>query len=644
MRFETLSDFKNYKNHISQEQKNGKEIWICGGPGCVANGSMSLAEEFAKALVKKTSSDDSTSFWHSIKVLIQHEDKNPEQLIKIGTTGCMGPCENGPIVHVEPDGFYYQKVTVDDIEGILSSIKENMPYKTKAMSGNDGKPAEIPSAENIPFLAKQKKLVLGKMTSMSPLELEDHIAHGGYSALIKALESMTPEEVCNEVKASGLRGRGGGGFPTGTKWESCRKSVSDKRYVLVNGDEGDPGAFMDRALMEGDPYSVIEGLTIGAYAIGSSEGIIYVRHEYPLAVKRLANAITNLEEAGLLGTNILGTGFDFHVEICKGGGAFVCGESTALMTSIEGKPGVPRVKYIRSTEKGLWESPTVLNNVETWANVPHIIVNGAEWFRAIGSENNSGTKVFALVGKVRNTGLVEVPMGTTLREIIYDIGGGVAKNRPFKAVQTGGPSGGCLPRSMLDTPVDFDSLTAAGSMMGSGGMIVMDDRTCMVDIARYFIDFLVEESCGKCVPCREGLKKMQMILHDLTEGKGQIGDTDALEELAEGISDTSLCALGQSAANPVLSTIRYFKDEYIEHEKDHFCRSGVCKKMFRVTIDEDKCKSCGLCSKNCPVDTIEKLDSGKYRIKQEGCIKCGACFEVCPFSSVDIVKEVIDHD
>lgn len=584
MKFNTLSELKKYKKALSEKSKTGKEIWICGGPGCVANGSMVLAEEFAKAVNKKKSSDDSHTFWHSLKIQTQHEEKNSDSNVRACMTGCMGPCENGPIVHVEPDGWYYQKVTPDDVNGILESIKEGRPYKPKAMSGHDGKPAEDPIAENIPFLAKQKKLVLGKMTTMAPLDLEDYICHGGYSGLLKALESMTPEEVCSEVKASGLRGRGGGGFPTGVKWESCRNSVSEKRYVLVNGDEGDPGAFMDRALMEGDPYSVIEGFTIGAYAIGSSEGFIYVRHEYPLAVKRLANSIKNLEEAGLLGTNILGTSFDFHVEISKGGGAFVCGESTALMTSIEGKPGVPRVKYIRSTEKGLWESPTVLNNVETWANVPHIITNGSEWFSNIGTENNSGTKVFALVGKVKNTGLVEVPLGTTLRQIIYDIGGGVAKNRPFKAVQTGGPSGGCLPRSMLDTPVDFDSLTEAGSMMGSGGMIVMDDKTCMVDIARYFIDFLVGESCGKCVPCREGLKKMQMILHDLTSGKGQEGDTRILEELAEGISDTSLCALGQSAANPVLSTIRYFRQEYIEHEKEHFCRSGVCKKEV---IDDD---------------------------------------------------------
>ena len=639
MRFVTLADLKSCKEQLSKRIKPGREIWVCGGPGCLASGSPAVAEEF-KRLISERSSDGSPSFWHSLKVIISHD----ENALKTAMTGCMGPCESGPVVHVEPEGWYYQKVTPDDVKGILDSLKEGRPYMPKAMSGKDGKPSGDPKAENIPFLAGQKKLVLGKMSNMSPLDLEDYLAHGGYSGLVKAFEKMTPEEVCAEVRESGLRGRGGGGFPTGVKWESCRSSASDKRYVLVNGDEGDPGAFMDRALMEGDPFSVIEGLTIGAYAIGSSEGIIYVRHEYPLAVKRLANAINMLEDAGLLGNNILGTGFDFHVEICKGGGAFVCGESTALMTSIEGKPGVPRVKYIRSTEKGLWESPTVLNNVETWANVPLIITNGSSWYRDIGSPNNSGTKVFALVGKVRNTGLVEVPMGTTLREMIYGIGGGVARNRPFKAVQTGGPSGGCLPESMLDTPVDFDSLDQAGSMMGSGGMIVMDDRTCMVDIARYFIDFLVEESCGKCVPCREGLKKMQMILHALTGGMGQEGDTEALKELAESISDTALCALGQSAANPVLSTIRYFYDEYAEHEKEHFCRAGVCAGMFRVMIDEDRCTSCGLCSKNCPANTIELSGSGKYRIEQAACIRCGACFEVCPFKAVEIVNEVSNDD
>lgn len=641
MKFETLSELRSHIEQLSEKKKPGKEIWVCGGPGCVASGSVAVAEEFRK-LIEKRASGSSGSFWKDLTVLIRHEDGHPK--IRTGLTGCMGPCENGPIVHVEPEGWYYRKVTPEDTAGILDSLLEGRPYKAKSMYGSDGKPSEDPRAESIPFLSGQKKMVLGNMSSMSPLDLGDYLEHGGYSALLKALETMTPEEVCAEIRESGLRGRGGGGFPTGVKWESCRKSPSDKRYVLVNGDEGDPGAFMDRALMEGDPFSVLEGLTIGAYAIGASEGIIYVRHEYPLAIRRLSNAIAILVESGLLGENILGTGFSFHVEICKGGGAFVCGESTALMTSIEGKPGVPRVKYIRSTEKGLWESPTVLNNVETWANVPLIINMGASAFKETGSPNNSGTKVFALVGKVKNTGLVEVPMGTTLREIIYGIGGGVAKDRPFKAVQTGGPSGGCLPGFMLDTPVDFDSLDKAGSMMGSGGMIVMDDRTCMVDIARYFIDFLMEESCGKCVPCREGLKKMQMLLHDLTGGRGQEGDTERLKELAEGIADTALCALGQSSANPVLSTIRYFYEEYIEHERDHFCRAGVCKGMFHVKINEEKCRVCGQCAKNCPTRTIKLAESGKYRIEQAGCIKCGACIDICPFSSVGTVNEVSEDD
>ncbi len=632
MRFETLPDLRSYKERLSQNMRHKKDIWICGGPGCVANGSEAVAEEFARE-IEKISKDPEYRVRLGFDVPLGTE-------LRSGLTGCMGPCEGGPIVRVEPEGRYYQKVAPADVRGILKSLAEGRPYAEKAMYGHDGKPASDPIADRIPFLAGQKKTVLERMSTASPLELEDYLAHGGYSGLLKALETMSPEEVCDEIKRSGLRGRGGGGFPTGLKWESCRASSQKERYVIVNGDEGDPGAFMDRALMEGDPFSVIEGLTIGAYAVGSDRGFIYVRHEYPLAVRRLSNAIKRLEEAGLLGSNILGTGFDFSVEICKGGGAFVCGESTALMTSLEGRPGVPRVKYIRSTERGLWERPTVLNNVETWANVPFIISEGAGKFRAVGTENNSGTKIFALVGKVKNTGLVEVPLGTTLRQVIFDVGGGVAGDRPFKAVQTGGPSGGCLPASMLDTPVDFDSLKEAGSMMGSGGMIVMDDRSCMVDIARYFIDFLVEESCGKCVPCREGLKKMQTILHDLTEGRSMEGDTNDLAELAESIEDTALCALGQSAANPVLSTIKYFRDEYEEHEKGHYCRAGVCAGLFSLEIDEEKCVGCGACSKNCPTGAITSTENKKYLIKQAECIKCGACFDACPFSSVNIVKEV----
>ena len=640
MKFTDLHSLKQYQDQLQNKQANEVKIWICGGPGCIANGSLDLYDALTKAINQKKADNDG-SIINSIKLLLNKESCGCNA--SSGITGCMGPCEHGPIVHIEPNGWYYYKVQVSDIDELLASIKSGTPSARLSPKDKEGKSVMPPTSANIDFLAKQRKIVLAHMDDMSPLDLEGYIAHGGYSALLKALQTMTPEEVCREVTDSGLRGRGGGGFPTGRKWDSCRKAENPQKYVLVNGDEGDPGAFMDRSLMEGDPYSVIEGLTLGAYAIGAGEGIIYVRHEYPLAVVRLNAAVEKLNEAGLLGENILGSGFSFRIEICQGGGAFVCGESTALMTSIEGKAGVPRVKYIRSTEKGLWESPTVLNNVETWANVPLIIINGAEHFKSIGTENSPGTKVFALVGKVKNTGLVEVPMGTTLREIIYDIGGGVTKDQPFKAVQTGGPSGGCLPESMLDTPVDFDSLVSAGSMMGSGGMIVMDDRTCMVDVARYFIDFLVEESCGKCVPCREGLKKMQMILHDLTGGKGREGDTEKLKELALGVADTALCALGQSAANPILSTINYFPEEYIEHEKEHLCRAGVCHGMYSLTIT-DKCRSCGICAKNCPAQAIAKGADARYTINPALCITCGTCLDVCPFTAIKRTKggEVCD--
>ncbi len=642
MRFNSLEALKQYKEKLASEVYSGHTVWVCGGPGCAANGSLKLLETFNTS-ISKNAQDSKNSFWQSIKISLMPETEKDKNGIKTGLTGCMGPCEHGPVIYIEPEGWYYQNVSSEDVENILQTLSEGKICEKVLPKDETGKPVMDPTAENIPFLAGQHKMVLGRMKNMSPLDLDGYLKHGGYSALIKALENMPPEEICRIVTDSGLRGRGGGGFPTGRKWDAGRKSKAEKRYVLVNGDEGDPGAFMDRALMEGDPFSVLEGLTIGAYAIGSDTGIIYVRHEYPLAIVHLKNAINKLNDAGLLGENILGTNFCFNIEICQGGGAFVCGESTALMASVEGRPGVPRVKYIRSTEKGIWDSPTVLNNVETWANIPTIINDGVECYRKLGTKDSPGTKVFALVGKVKNTGLVEIPMGLTLREIIYDIGGGTAKGRPFKAVQTGGPSGGCLPESMLDTPVDFDSLALVGSMMGSGGMIVMDDRTCMVEVARYFIDFLMEESCGKCVPCREGLKKMQKLLHDLTGGKGKEGDTKTLIELAEAISDTSLCALGQSAANPVLSTIKYFPEEYEEHEKGHYCRSGVCADMFKFDIEADKCRSCGLCAKKCPVNAISKTENGKYRINQDNCIRCGVCIEVCPFASVEVVKEVASN-
>lgn len=483
------------------------------------------------------------------------------------------------------------------------------------------------------FFEKQNKLVLGTIKNCPPLDLDAYLKQGGFMALEKALFQMEPAAVCHEIMASGLRGRGGGGFPTGRKWLAAREVAAEKKYVLVNGDEGDPGAFMDRCLMEGAPFAVLEGLMIGGYAVGAGEGIIYVRHEYPLAVRTLREAIALLEASGLLGGDILGSGFSFRAEICEGGGAFVCGESTALMSSIEGRPGVPRVKYIRSSERGLWESPTVLNNVETWACVPLIIGMGAEEYRKTGTEKSPGTKVFALVGKVKTTGLAEVPMGMTLREIIFGIGGGIQGGRAFKAVQTGGPSGGCLPESMLDTPVDFDGLAAAGSMMGSGGMIVMDEHTCMVDVARYFIDFLAGESCGKCAPCREGLKKMQKLLHGLTSGAARPGDTKMLGGTAEAVACTSLCGLGQSAANPVLSTIKYFGEEYREHEEEGFCRAGVCRGMYLPEIVAEKCRSCGACARACPSGAI-RVDGSLYEVDKDTCVTCGACAASCQFGAV----------
>ena len=547
MRFSSREALREYVEELKQRPRPSHSVWVCGGPGCAARGSLELAAFFEKRAREL--------FGGEVGVQVE-----------TGVSGCMGPCGRGPVVHLEPEGRYYERVTQADAEGILAALKAGGVYEQKDIT-------------NEPLLAKQHRIVLAGADSSRPLDLDAWLLSGGFEALAKALFEMTPEQINEEVAASGLRGRSGGGFPAGRKWEACRKAKGGRKYALVNGDEGNPGAFVDQSVMEGRPYAVLEGLEIGAFCIGASEGVIYVRHEYPQAIERLREAIAKLEEAGLLGADILGSGFSFHAEICEGGGAFVCGESTALMTSIEGKAGVPRVKYVRSAEKGLWESPTILNNVETWANVPAIIRNGAAWFKQLGTEKSSGTKLFSVVGDVRDPGLVEVPMGVTLRQIVCDLCGGMEEGRRFKAIQTGGPSGGCLPERLLDTPVDFDSLTSAGSMMGAGGMIVMDDSACMVDMARHYIDFLVDESCGKCIPCREGLKKMQTILHDLTEGRGRAGDTRLLAELAAGVSEIALCGLGQSAQNPVLSTITHFPEEYEEHEKEHFCRAGVCAGM-----------------------------------------------------------------
>ena len=487
--------------------------------------------------------------------------------------------------------------------------------------------------QDIPFYKLQQRLILGKNGLIDPTSFEDYLAIGGYTALEKALFDMTPEEIINEVKKSGLRGRGGGGFPTGIKWESCRRHEGD-RYVICNADEGDPGAYMDRGLLEGNPHSVIEGMIIGAIAIGSHEGYVYVRHEYPLAVKILGMALQKLKEIGLLGKNILNSGFDFDIHISRGGGAFVCGESTALMASLEGKPGRPRAKYIHTVERGFRQNPSNLNNVETWANIPVIINKGSDWFASIGTEKSKGTKIFSLVGKVVNTGLVEVPMGTSLRTIIYDIGGGIPKKKKFKAVQTGGPSGGCIPEQFLDMGVDFDELTKVGSMMGSGGMIVMDQDTCMVDVARYFLDFLKEESCGQCNPCREGIKQMLVILTDICEGRGKEGDIELLEELGSMVQKFSLCGLGTTAPNPLLTTIRYFRDEYEAHIKDKKCPAGVCKALFHYEIDEEACIGCHLCALRCPQKAITGEKKKPHFLDQEKCIKCGICYDACKFNAI----------
>jgi NADH-quinone oxidoreductase subunit F len=536
-----------------------------------------------------------------------------------------------------PEGTCYLGVKPADVPDVVSQtlgdkhLVERLLYK-------DSDRKTIAHERDIPFYKFQSRIVFGNNTRIDPKSIDDYIALGGYSALAKALFKMSPEEVLAEVKKSNLRGRGGGGFPAGVKWETTRNAPGDIKYVIVNADEGDPGAFMDRSLLEGNPHSVLEGLIIGAYAIGSHEGFIYVRQEYPLAVENVSVALEQARKYGLLGKNILGSGFDFDVKIHRGAGAFVSGESSALMTAIEGKVGEPRPKYIRTAVSGVWERPSNLNNVETWATVPLIINKGADWFTGIGTKGSKGTKIFSLVGKVNNTGLVEVPMGMSLRDIIYKIGGGIRKDKNFKAVQTGGPSGGCLPEKLIDLPVDFDELTKVGSMMGSGGMIVMDEDTCMVDVARYFLNFLSDESCGKCVPCRAGIDQMVKILNRICEGKGQPGDIELLEEICETTRDASLCALGQTAPNPVLSTVQYFRDEYKAHIDQKRCPAGVCKALVSFYIDPEKCQACQICLRNCPVQAISGGKNIIHVIDQAKCTKCGTCFEVCPQRFSAVVK------
>ena len=550
--------------------------------------------------------------------------------IDLKYTGCHGFCEREPVVLILPEEICYLGVKPEDVPEIVSEtlvqdkVVERLTYEDRQTGEKAVKESDIP------FYKHQSRIVFGNNKLIDPKSIEDYIAIGGYEALAKALCQMTPEKVLDEVKKANIRGRGGAGFPAAVKWQTTRSSPSDVKYVIVNCDEGDPGAYMDRSLMEGNPHSVLEGLTIGAYAIGAHKGFIYVRQEYPLATENTIRAIEKAEEYGFLGKNIMNSGFDFTVEVERGAGAFVSGESSALMSAIEGRVGEPRPKYIRTSVSGIWGKPSNLNNVETWANVPLVISKGADWYTSIGTEGSKGTKIFSLVGKVNNTGLVEVPMGTTLREIIYDIGGGILNGKKFKAVQTGGPSGGCIPEQFLDKPVDFDELSKVGAMMGSGGMIVMDEDNCMVDVARYFVNFLTDESCGKCVPCREGLRHFHKILERIVSGEGRDGDIELLEDLSDVLKDASLCALGQTAPNPVLTTIQYFRDEYEAHIKERRCPAKVCKDLISFYIEPDKCQACMICLRNCPVGAISG-DKGLIHVIDQGkCTKCGTCLDLCP--------------
>ena len=589
-----------------------KTILICCGTGCRANGSMAVVD--------------------AVKEAVRETGMSADVVAQVKTTGCNGFCENGPIVKIMPDNITYYKVKPKDAREIVEkTVAAGEPVSRLLYKNEAGE--RVRAQEENPFYAQQKKIALRAIGQIDPENIDDYLEIGGYEALKKAL-SMTRDEIITQVEKSNLRGRGGAGFPTGRKWRTAAGYDNYPKYVVCNGDEGDPGAFMDRSVLEGDPHAVIEGLAIAALAIGAEEGFFYIRDEYDLAVMHVKKAIEDATKRGILGDSVMGSGHKLKLSVVRGGGAFICGESTALMASIEGRVGEPRAKYIRSVQRGLWNQPTVLNNVETLANIPYIINHGGEAFAGIGTKGSSGTKVFALVGKVKRTGLVEVPMGTTLRHLIYDIGGGIIGDRPFKAVQTGGPSGGCIPESMLDLEVDFDTLSSYGAMMGSGGMIVMDDRSCMVEVARYYTQFLCEESCGKCTPCREGLRRMLEILTDICEGRGREGDLDLLERIGHALQDSSLCSLGKSAPNPVLTTIKYFRSEYEAHIREKRCPVGVCRNLTAFGIDKEKCIGCDLCAKGCPVGAVSGGKKEPHEIDPKLCIACGSCREACRFDAV----------
>ena len=597
-------------------------LMLCAGTGCVASGTASVREALREELKKRGLDEE----------------------IRLVLTGCNGYCAEGPVMAVYPDEIFYQKITVEDVPLLVEEhFLKGRPYQ-KLMFKEPDKKTAIPRMKDIPFFKHQVLRVLRNKGLIDPEKIEEYISRDGYQAVAKALTQMTPEDIVKVVKDSGLRGRGGAGFPTGLKWEFASKVKSDIKYMLCNGDEGDPGAFMDRSVMEADPHSVIEGMIIGARAIGAHHGYIYVRAEYPLAVKRLQLAIDQATEAGLLGKNILDTGFDFHLEIYLGAGAFVCGEETALMRSLEGKRGMPRPRPPFPAVKGLWDKPSVLNNVETLAQISPIILQGSDWYRSLGTEKSAGTKVFALTGAVNNVGLVEVPMGIPLRTIIYDIGGGIRKGRKFKAVQLGGPSGGCIPEHLLNTPVTYEDIVATGAIVGSGGMVVMDDNTCMVGTAKFFLEFTADESCGKCTPCRVGTKILLDMLTDITEGKGKESDIETLLDLGRDIIATSLCGLGQTAPNPVLTTIKYFRDEYESHIKDKWCKAGVCRNLTTFLIDEKLCKGCGACLRACPSKAIIGEKKQPHKIIQEVCLHCRTCYEACKFKSIRILPAGFEGD